>query len=84
MCLGDGCPFGECGGVFAGDCADVYPGALDSSSMYCASGSDDGYCLTVINDHVNDWAVGCDGGIATFTDCVDSGCGVSGGDADCN
>jgi hypothetical protein len=82
-CLGDGCPFGECGGPFADPCADAYPGALDESSMYCASGSDDGYCLAVVSDHVDDWAISCDGGTPTF-DLCNAGCIVSGGDASCS
>jgi hypothetical protein len=81
-CMGDGCPFGECGGPFNDDCDEVYPGALDSSSMYCASGSDDGYCLTAVSDHVDEWAISCDGGSPTFELCS-GGCAVSGGDAGC-
>lgn len=82
-CLGDGCPYGECGGPFADDCDEVYPGALDSSSMYCKSGSDDGYCLAVVGAHVDDWGITCDGGTPTFELC-DAGCVVSGGDASCS
>jgi hypothetical protein len=85
-CVGDGCPLGECdnGRFFADErCSDVYPGPVDASSMYCATGSDDGYCLTVVGAHVDDWKVTCDGGIPTLTDCMDSGCGVSGGIPQC-
>lgn len=82
-CLGDGCPFGECGTPFTDDCDEVYAGGLDAHSAYCASNSNDGYCLAVLSDHVDDWAISCSNGNPTF-DLCDAGCNVSGGVANCN
>jgi hypothetical protein len=75
-CAGDGCPQGECDPVFGEDCDVAYPCGVDASSMFCSPGASSSYCLTVVNTHVDYYAVTCTNGEPAFDACP-GGCGLS-------
>jgi len=72
MCAGDGCPYGECDNshfVVFTVCGGGYPNPVNASSVFCAAGSNAGYCMLTTDNDLNYWVVNCVDGTPHVTPC---------------
>lgn len=74
ICLGEGCPYGQCGAPWHGhECSFYYSQEVGATTTYCSAGQTGNYCLTTQPAKPLYWAVNCSNGTPTITSCL-SGC----------